>query len=147
MRQLPVRVTPDDRPLGKVRDVMSGQVVVIDAGATLRDALERLVAARLRHLAVVEGADFARCVGVLADRHLAAFWPLEPAALSRRTVVEVLPTPQPFVRPDDSLEHTASLMLAHGLDAVPVLDVDDQLIGIVTVSDMLTAVATHAQTD
>jgi CBS domain-containing protein len=132
--------------LANVGDVMSGEVVVIDADATLGQALERLTASRLRHLVVVvPGGNGRRCVGVLADRHLAAFWPFDPSVLERRKVRSVLPPPQPFVRAHEGLDHVASLMLFHDRDAVPVLDDDDELVGIVTVTDILSAVATRPE--
>lgn len=92
--------------IASVRDVMTWPVVMIESRATLSVALERFVGSRLRHLVVVvyEPDGRPRCIGVLADRHLAACWPLEPAMLEGRTVAEVLPHPQPYVRPGDSLE-------------------------------------------
>jgi CBS domain-containing protein len=129
--------------IARVGDVMTWPVVVIDSGATLAIALERFVASRLRHLVVIryEPDGGPRCIGVLADRHLAACWPLEPTMLEGRTVADVLPHPQSYVRPEDSLETAAASMLTGGQEAVPAIDEDGNVVGIVTVTDVLAAVA------
>lgn len=92
----------------------------------------------LRHLVVA--ADDS-CLGVIDDRTVFAEWPMGPLALRRRTVRELLRPCTSCVLPDTELQVVAQAMVDDVVDAVPVVDVDGQLIGIVTATDLTRAVA------
>jgi CBS-domain-containing membrane protein len=71
-----------------VREVMSQPVLAIGADAPLGEALSALIRTGLRHLVVID--DDARCLGVIADRALAAAWALDAAALECAKVRHIL---------------------------------------------------------
>jgi CBS domain-containing protein len=87
--------------------------------------------ARLRHLVVVD--DHHRPVGVLDERTIALEWPSGPLS-ARRTPVHTLlrGRARPRVRGDQDVEGIARTMLGAGADALPVVDRDGRLIGLIT---------------
>lgn len=92
----------------------------------------------LRHL-VVASTD--GCLGVLDDRTVFAEWPMGPLALRRQSVRELVRPCTSCVLPDIDLQIVARVMVDEGVDAVPVVDAHDRLVGIVTISDVARAVA------
>lgn len=52
-------------------------------------------------------------------------------------VREVMTTPAITVRVDDTVRYAAELLLRHRIASAPVLDADDQLVGIVSEADLL----------
>jgi CBS domain-containing protein/sporulation protein YlmC with PRC-barrel domain len=100
---------------------------------------------RLRRLAPDAGTIYylyvtdatGRLVGVLSLRSLLIADPKTPVAqiMTRDVVV---------VRAEDSDEATAAALMKYDLLAVPVLDADDRLLGIVTVDDLIDLMAERA---
>jgi len=71
-----------------VTGIMSSPAVAILGPARLGSALAALTRSGLRHLAVVD--ERGRCVGVVADRTIAAAWAADPMALECVTVAAML---------------------------------------------------------
>ncbi|MFX1518487.1 MAG: CBS domain-containing protein [Promethearchaeota archaeon] len=62
-------------------------------------------------------------------------------------VNQVMDTAPPFLKPDATLSEAAQIMLSEGLKGIPVLDEFDDLIGIVTKTDMTKLVANKFKVD
>lgn len=119
-----------------VSDIMSRPVLTVEVTETLWDAWQLLFVSGLRHLVVlnVDGS----AVGVLSDRNVLAEVPATAEHLSQRHVADVLAqVPLVHVAPSDSPTHAAAVMSANMVEAVPVLDADGRLAGIVTESDIV----------
>lgn len=102
-------------------EVMSAQVLTIEAGESLWDAWQMLFVSGLRHISVID-ADGA-FVGLLSDRMILANAPLSAESLSARTVGELLSSmPSVWLSPDASPVEAARLMAERSLEAVAVLD-------------------------
>jgi len=121
-----------------VGQIMSQPAVAIEAQESAWVAMQRLTTSGVRHLVVVSGD---RCVGVLSDRHVAAAWPF--GELSRRTqlVLDLLGDTRPSVTTRTTAADAARAMLDAGVDALPVVDADDRVVGLVTGSDLLRLLA------
>ena len=131
-------------PKGDTRDVavttvMSHPVLALSTSAFFSDALHALVTHGLRHLAVVD--DTGRCVGLLADRTVAAEWAGRPMAFVRRTVGSVCGDPRPIVDRRASVAAAARMMRRCGTDAVIVVDPDGRPLGILTGGDVIALLA------
>lgn len=119
-----------------VGDIMSRPVLTVEVRESLWDAWQLLFVSGLRHLVVLN--DDGSAVGVISDRNILADIPATAEHLSKRAVAEVMAqVPLVFVAPSDSPTHAAEVMTANMVEAVPVLDADGRLAGIVTESDIV----------
>jgi len=119
-----------------IGDIMSRPVLTVEVRESLWDAWQLLFVSGLRHLVVLN--DDGSPVGVISDRSILADVPATSEHLSRRQVAEVMAqVPLVFVTPSDSPTHAAEVMTANMVEAVPVLDSDGRLAGIVTESDIV----------
>lgn len=122
------------------RDVMSSPAVVVSPATTVWDAWQRMTTSGLRHLVVCfEG----RVVGVIDDRAVFAQWPMGPLALRRTRVADLMRCRVSCVLPDVDARRIADVMIVDAVDAVPVVDEDGCVLGVVTASDLVVAVATR----
>jgi CBS domain-containing protein len=122
-----------------VTGVMSSPAVAIVGWARLSSALSALTRTGLRHLAVVD--DQNRCIGVVADRAVAAAWAADPTALECVTVAAVLEPRPAVVGMDATVGEVARVMHTDGVDAVAVIDRTGRPIGLVTGGDLIALMA------
>lgn len=124
----------------KVQDLMSREVVVLNANSPLISAEELMGMRRVRHLPCVEQGKF---VGLITHRDLLrAYLPtgthVERAIHASRTRVrEIMHTDVETVSPDTELTVAAELLRHHKWGCLPVVDADHKLVGIVTDADFL----------
>lgn len=130
-------VTTRTRPV-LVRDVMSTPPVAMAPTTSVEAAWSILLQSGLRHLVVAAGD---QCYGVIDDRTLFAEWTSGPMAMRHRKVRDLLPPCTTCVLPDSEIQMVARAMVRGATDAVPVVDRDGRLVGIVTGSDVVCAVA------
>jgi CBS domain-containing protein len=119
-----------------IADVMSNPVLTVEVNESLWDAWQLLFVSGLRHLVVIneDGA----CMGVLSDRNILAEVPATSENLGKRKVREVLAmVPVVSVSPLQSPIVAARIMAENAVEAVPVLDDRDRLVGIITEFDIV----------
>lgn len=122
----------------RARDVMSAPVLTVSPTTSVWDAWRLMMDSGLRHLVVCEDG---RCVGIVDDRAVFAQWPMGPLALRRGQVGGIMRHAARRVVGDTPLHAVAELMVAEGVDAVPVVTDAGSLIGIVTTTDLTAAIA------
>lgn len=127
-----------DRPASRItaREVMSTPVVCVRSDVTVWRARQVLANAGFRHLVVLSGE---RCIGVIDEQDITA----SMLALNggRQRVVDVLNTRSVSVHEDEPIEQVAELVLRSPSHAVPVVDHDGHVAGLVTASDIVALVA------
>jgi len=119
-----------------IADIMSNPVLTVEVTESLWDAWQLLFVSGLRHLVVInrDGA----CMGVLSDRNILAEVPATAENLGKRKVSEVLAmVPVVSVSPMESPIVAARIMADNAVEAVPVLDERDRLVGIITEFDIV----------
>lgn len=117
----------------RIQDLMSKRVVSVTPATTIADARERLRSSEIDHLVVVEGK---RIVGVVAGKDLLRLSGDGPISeIMNREVVTI--------EPEATLRHAAGIMRGRDVGCLPVVE-DGRMVGIVTTSDLLTAVAKGA---
>jgi len=121
-------------------DVMSAPAISVAPETSIWTAWSIMTSTGLRHLVVAVDS---RCVGVVDDRTVFAQWPMGPLALRRRSVAAIMRQRTSCVLPDADVRAVAMAMARDAVDAVPVVDTDGTLRGIVTSSDITAAVAAH----
>jgi CBS domain-containing protein len=134
-------VVHEDLVSRAVTGIMSSPAVAIVESARLGSALAALTRTGLRHLAVVD--EQRRCVGIVADRAIAAAWAADPAALECVPVVAVLEPRPAVVGSDATVGEVARVMHTDGVDAVAVIDRGGRPIGLVTGGDLIALMAHH----
>ena len=123
-------------------DVMDHRPPIADRDTSLWRAWGRLRGADCRHLVVVDSG--LRPVGVLEERDLALRWPPGPFETHRVLLRHVVRgQARPRARSGDDVATVARAMLAAGTYAVPVVDDDGRLVGLVTARHCTELVACH----
>lgn len=126
---------PEREPL--VEDIMTSRLVAIRSDAELMVAVDTFLRHGRRHLLVVD-AD-RTCRGLVSAEHVLAA--LATAGPGRRTVgAHVSPGP-PRVHRSAPVREAARVMLNELVDALPVVDDDGHVVGVVTWTDILAMVA------
>jgi len=130
----------------RVREIMETKLVTISASERLSMVEDIMTLGRVRHMPVVQGG---RLVGVVSERDLlrASLSELsEHRDAERRMflhVVEisrVMSTPPIVIGPDATIREAALLMADRKIGCLPVVE-NDELIGLVTETDVLRWVA------
>ncbi len=127
-----------------VRDLMTADVVTISMDDTLRNAKQIFEKRRFHHLIVVDNG---RPVGVISDRDLlkniSPFVgvrfnerPQDTETLRRR-VHQVMTRKLVSVQPESTPAEAARLLLANRVSCLPVIDAQDNLLGILTTKDLI----------
>ena len=130
-RGAPAPARAPERRARTAADLMTRSPATVQQNASLWTAWDLLQGTGTRHLVVVD--DRRRPVGVLDDRTIALEWPQGPMG-AHRTPVHALVRgrTRPRVRGADDVATVARTMLGAGADAVPVVDHDGRLAGLVT---------------
>ncbi len=118
-----------------VSDVMTADPVTVDVGVSLQRAFAVLDELDVRHLPVVEEG---RLAGILSDRDLREVRALVNERREHTPrVADLMSADVVSVHPETDLLEVIQLMLEEKFGAVPVVDDDDRVIGIVSYVDLL----------
>jgi acetoin utilization protein AcuB len=129
-----------------VRDRMSSPAVTITPNTTLQDALNLMHEHRFRRLPVVD--EKGRLVGIVSERDLLYASP-PPATLlnglelnhvlSKLQIEEVMTQDVITTTPDAFVEDVARLMVENKIGGLPIVDEDNQVVGVITETDVFRA--------
>ncbi len=129
----------------KVGRWMTINPIVIEKGATVIEAIHLMKEKNIRRLPVMDGR---KIVGIVTDKMLADFKPSKATSLdtweihyilSKTPVTEAM-NPNPYkVKPDTDLTDAAQLLHDRKLNGVLVVDDQDHLVGILTMTNALEA--------
>ena len=148
----------------RVKSVMSRDLVTIDAGDSVHEAIQLMAENKVAALPVVDRRG--KCIGFLSSSDLvevtrevdaslyeleATEAPLWGAFLGRlsdhvghQSVMDLMSESVVSTSPDTPLFEAASKMLRDHVHRLPVLDKDNHLLGIVSMTDILRAFVEHA---
>jgi len=128
----------------KARLAMTRDVVCIDVSETLANAHEIMTEWEIRHLPVMNGD---KLVGILSDRDVLIYSTPGPNGLTVPELpVATAMTPNPITcEAGSEVTFIAETMLDHKIDSVPVVDSHNQLIGLVTSSDLISILLEREQ--
>lgn len=125
-----------------VKDWMTADVVTADTDTTLPEAHKIMIERQIRRLPVMKNG---RLVGMVTRGDVRGAEPSDATSLSiweinyllSRLKIEEIMTAQPITtRVTTTIGEVAELMLAHKISGLPVLDDQDNLVGIITESDI-----------
>lgn len=123
-----------------VRDRMTSPVIAVNDEDNACLAAQTMLWNRIRHLPVVREGEV---VGVISDHDLHLRSTVAPGSKKSAllTCREVMHVPAETIAPDATIADAATLMREHKIGCLPVVDSDHKLVGMITVSDVLGAVA------
>ncbi|MEU4121737.1 CBS domain-containing protein [Streptomyces virginiae] len=126
----------------KVADLMTDEVVSVAPGTAFKDMVKLLAQYDISGVPVLDDED--RVVGVVSQTDLLAHAGPGPdtswqngTAAEPPTAGDVMSAPAVTVRAEETVADAARLMTRRGIERLPVVDVEDRLVGIVTRRDLL----------
>ena len=132
------------------RDIMSSPVTSLPISASLAQAWELVKTARYRHIPVLSRKG--SLVGILSDRDLSrgtvesALVGIKGSAyLAKVTIEPYVSHPVLVAAPDATLLGIARVLLEERIGAIPVVSQENELLGMITRSDILRVIVSHPQ--
>ena len=117
-----------------VREIMTSPIQVLNKEDTLSCAAKLMRDAALGCIPIV-GSD-GKLVGILTDRDIALSAYEYGEALWRLRIADTMHEPVYTCRPDDDIETAASVMRAHRVRRLPVVDAAGNAIGMLSLDDL-----------
>ena len=125
-----------------VKDWMTHDVITVSPDTSLTDAYQLMTNQKIRRLPVMENG---RLTGIITLGDLRGARPSDVGSLSlweinfmiaQLTTADIM-TPNPkTITPDEPVARAAQLMLQNTIGSLPVINQDDELIGIITATDI-----------
>lgn len=109
------------------------EVLKIDAGASVFEAVEQMVAANVGSLLVTDGGDI---VGIVTERDYLRRVTLEGRTDKDTAVGEIMTSPLVVVNPDTSIDECMAVMTDRRIRHVPVVE-NGEVIGVVSIGDLV----------
>jgi acetoin utilization protein AcuB len=113
----------------RLQDVMTRRVETVSVVESVEAALSRMRQKRIRHLVVTRGKEV---VGVVSTRDLKSLG----SPRNAQAVEDVMVSPAITAAPEMTLRKAANLLRGRTIGCLPVMQ-DDELVGIVTTTDLL----------
>lgn len=137
---------PHLKPAIQARDLMSAPVFSLPSDSTLLDAWAKMSHKGFHHIPVTSMHD--TLVGMVSYRDLLHHVPELIAAAdkrqaSRRRLAEIMTSRVVSATPVTEIREIARVMLDEQIHAVPILDHNRRLVGILTTQDLLRGIANH----
>ena len=123
--------------MNTVSDVLAekgGEVLQIEASATVYDAIKRMVDANVGALLVTEGG---KVGGIVTERDYLRRVTLEGRTEKETLVREIMTSPLVYVTPETSVEECMAVMTERRIRHVPVFGEGRDLVGIVSIGDLV----------
>ncbi len=116
-----------------VSTIMTSKLITLGPGQTLGEAREIFITKRIHHIPIVDGT---KLVGLITS------WDLFKTGLSaeqyhNKKITDVMTTKLAVLEPDDKIGSVAEVLMEHLFHAIPIVDADHNLVGIVTSYDLL----------
>jgi CBS domain-containing protein len=137
LAQLATDVLEFDQVGRTAQDVMTGDPIFTTRDQLLNAAAELMFERRIRHLPVLD--DHNRVIGMLSDRDVRSAFgnPLLASLRPKLRVEDAMSHVASVSAPTDSVSTLKSIFLDTRVGAIPVVDADEKLVGIVSYLDVL----------
>jgi acetoin utilization protein AcuB len=155
IKHTPMTISPShlrkEKKAAKVREHMSRNPASVKPEDGLKDAIWKMERGHFRHLPVVDGSG--KLIGMLSDRDIRLIRPSLAFVNKEDAMVQLwsLSVQQAAVfdpisvKPETTLREAAELMLRWHVGGLPVVDVQEKLVGIITYTDLLREFVGHEQ--
>ena len=122
--------------MSELREILEGKgadVLTVDGGASVLDAVKRMVEANVGSLLVTEGGEIA---GIVTERDYLRRVALEGRDDRSTPVREIMSAPLIVVTKDTSVDECMALMTDRRIRHVPVVDAGE-VVGLVSIGDLV----------
>jgi len=119
--------------LAEILEEKTGDVLKIDADASVFDAVKQMVDANVGALLVTEGGEV---TGIVTERDYLRRVTLEGRTDRETAVREIMSSPLIVVTPDTSVDESMALMTDRRIRHVPVVDGGD-VVGVISIGDLV----------
>lgn len=119
--------------LSEILDAKGSEVYEIDGGASVYDAVERMVDLGVGSLLVTEGGDVA---GIVTERDYLRRVTLEGRTDRETCVREIMSSPLVVATPETTIDECMALMTDRRIRHVPVVE-DDRVVGLISIGDLV----------
>jgi len=116
-----------------IRDVMTPNAEVIDAHAIVRDAALKMRELDVGALPVCDGGKLS---GLITDRDIAVRLVAEGHDATSTKIREIMTPDVTYCFDDQTVEEAATVMEAHQIRRLPILDRNKQLVGMLSLGDL-----------
>ena len=120
-------------PVSKILDEKSGELLKIDGGASVIDAVRTMVGANVGSLLVTEDDEI---VGIVTERDYLRRVALEDRDENEAAVREIMSGPLVVVGLDTTVEECMALMTERRIRHLPVVD-EERVVGLVSIGDLV----------
>ena len=121
----------------ELRDIMTRDVEVVSAGASLKEAASKMKRLDVGLIPVCDGD---RLQGILTDRDITIRATADGRDPKKTKVADVMSTDLAYCLEEQEIEEAVSLMEARQIRRIPILSQDKRLVGIVSVADIVVRV-------
>jgi CBS domain-containing protein len=121
----------------ELRDIMTRNVEVISGDASLKEAAAKMRTIDVGFIPVCDGN---RLKGILTDRDITIRATADGRDPTKTKVADIMSTDIAYCLEDQKVDEAVCLMEARQIRRLPVLNLDKQLVGIVSLGD----IAVHA---
>ena len=125
-----------------VRDIMTKSVIAVDSTVTANEAAKIMEDVKVGAIIVMENNT---PMGIITDRDFAVKIVAHAYQITT-PVKQIMSTPLIAITPDESVWMVADLMYTRGIRKLPVIE-DDQVIGIITATDLVNKLAISTDDD
>jgi CBS-domain-containing membrane protein len=123
-----------------IADIMTRSIATVQRDETLQAAARRMHEMDVGSLPVLDGKAVA---GIVTDRDIAVRGVAEGMIPQESLVADVMTEEVRFCRADDSVEQVMEEMGDLQVRRLPVLDANNEIVGIVALADIATRQSTH----
>jgi len=123
-----------------IADIMTRSIATVQRDETLQAAARRMHEMDVGSLPVLDGKAVA---GIVTDRDIAVRGVAEGMIPQESLVADVMTEDVRFCRADDSVEQVMEEMGDLQVRRLPVLDANNEIVGIVALADIATRQSTH----
>jgi CBS domain-containing protein len=119
--------------VAQILEEKSGDVLKIDADATVLDAVRKMVDANIGALLVTAGGEIA---GIFTERDYLRRMAVQGRQAEDTLVRDVMTTPLVYVTPETSVDESMALMTDRRIRHLPVAD-EGAVVGMVSIGDLV----------
>ncbi|MEM4305847.1 MAG: CBS domain-containing protein [Candidatus Caldarchaeum sp.] len=121
----------------KVSEIMSRRLVTAKGEEKLSDIAEKMIQSKVSSVVVVSDG---KVVGIVTEKDFVKFFALRVDYDSK--ISEYMTRDVIVVREDASLNEAKNIMISNNIRHLPVVDRDNNLVGMITVRDIVESVET-----